>query len=64
MNELAKVIESNKESEHIIFDGIITQRLIDSAVNQNVKTIIAHRIADINKVSKELSLFTFSDLGL
>ncbi len=64
VNELAKVIESNKESEHIIFDGIITQRLIDSAVNQNVKTIIAHRIADINKVSKELSLFTFSDLGL
>ena len=64
VNELAKAIESNKESEHIIFDGIITQRLIDSAVNQNVKTIIAHRIADINKVSKELSLFTFSDLGL
>ena len=45
-------------------DKTLANKIKSNVVFLNVKTIIAHRIADINKVSKELSLFTFSDLGL
>ena len=46
----------------IVFDGIITQRLIDAAKDKNVKIIIGTKLGNINYKPSELILLTFNDL--
>ncbi len=48
----------------IIFDGIITQRLVDAAAKANISGIIGHRVGDIRNLPETLSVATFRDLGL
>ena len=45
-----------------MFDGIITQRLIDAAKDKNVKIIIGTKLGNINYKPSELILLTFNDL--
>jgi len=47
----------------IVFDGIITQRLVDAASNKNVKIIIGVRKGDIARVPKNMTLLTFEDIA-
>jgi DNA primase len=49
---------------YLIFDGIITQRLIDAAGKASVKGIIGHRIGEIKNMPDGLSVGTFKDLQL
>ncbi|MDA4117896.1 MAG: DNA primase DnaG [Thaumarchaeota archaeon] len=48
----------------LVFDGIVTQRLIDAAAKANVKGIIGHRVGDIKNMPNGLSVGTFKDLQL
>jgi DNA primase len=48
--------------EIIIFDGIITQRIVDLASEKHIKTIIASRISEAVKPSLGVQLMTFSDI--
>ena len=56
---LIQEIEKAKPSV-VIFDGIITQRLIDNAFSNNVKKIIATTLGEITKIPKDLKLLTAS----
>ncbi|WP_149564908.1 DNA primase DnaG [Sulfuracidifex tepidarius] len=47
---------------YIVFDGVITQRLLDLASEKNVKLIAGARIGGVNKRPKNVTLLTFSDL--
>jgi DNA primase len=49
---------------YLIFDGIVTQRLIDAAGKASVKGIIGHRVGDIKNMPDGLSVGTFRDLQL
>jgi len=49
---------------YLVFDGIVTQRLIDAAGKANVKGIIGHRIGEIKNMPEGLSVGTFRDLQL
>jgi DNA primase len=49
---------------YLVFDGIVTQRLIDAAAKANVKAIIGHRVGDIKNMPNGLSVGTFKDLQL
>ncbi len=46
----------------IVFDGIITQRLIDKAVDKNVKIMIGAKMGRINYKPLELLTLTFNDI--
>ncbi|GIU71610.1 MAG: DNA primase [Candidatus Nitrosocaldaceae archaeon] len=63
VNEIVKRLQDTKDVRYLILDGIITQRLVDTARDVGVKYIIAHRIADIKKPS-DITLKTFGDLGI
>jgi len=56
VNELVKTLETTDNSEHIVFDGIITQRLIEVAESNKVKTLIANRIGNISSESNSLKM--------
>lgn len=64
ISELVQKVDANSGVKFIIFDGIITQRLVDAAAKANVSGIIGHRIGDIRNLPDTLSVATFRDLGL
>ncbi len=64
---VAELAEKLQNIEHgtvksIIFDGVITQRLVDIASSIGVKTIIGARIGNITKRPINLKIATFKDL--
>jgi len=63
VSDLAEKLKDIENAHTIVFDGVITQRLVDIASEQNVKTIIADRISDVAKQPVDLGLFTFTDVA-
>jgi len=47
---------------YIIFDGVITQRLVDLASAKNIKLLIGARIGGITKRPKNVEILTLSDI--
>jgi len=47
----------------VVFDGIITQRIIDIAREKKIKLLIGARIGSITSKPEEIELLTFSDIG-
>ena len=54
----------NTGATYLVFDGIVTQRLIDAAGKAKVKGIIGHRIGEIKSMPEGLTVGTFRDLQL
>ena len=54
----------NSGATYLVFDGIVTQRLIDAAGKASVKGIIGHRVGEIKNMPDGLSVGTFRDLQL
>jgi len=46
----------------IIYDGIITQRMLDIASTKGVKLLIAHRLGSVEKRPVGVSILTFTDI--
>ncbi len=57
--KLIQEIEKEKPNV-VIFDGIITQRLIDNAFSNKVKKIVATTLGEITKIPKQLKILTAS----
>ena len=62
--ELVQKMESASGAHFLVFDGIVTQRLVDSATKVGVKGIIGHRTGELNNVADDVRIGTFRDLGL
>lgn len=48
----------------LVFDGVITQRLIDIAVDKNVNYIIGARKSSLNKIPINLNILTFDQVNM
>ena len=64
ISELVQKMEATSGAEYLIFDGIVTQRLVESAAKMGVKGIIGHRTGELNEVPGDVRIGTFRDLGL
>ncbi len=64
ISELVQKMESTSGAHFLVFDGIVTQRLVDSATKVGVKGIIGHRTGELNSVPDDVRIGTFRDLGL
>jgi len=62
VSSLAEKLKDMENVHTVIFDGVITQRLVDIGYEKKVKTIIADRISDIAKQPVDLRLLTFKDI--
>jgi len=63
---VSELVEKLKESENVktvIFDGIVTGRLIDTAREKNIATIIGERIAEGVRIPRGVEVRSFSDLN-
>jgi DNA primase len=47
----------------LIFDGIVSQRLLDVAHEKGIGTVVGSRLGPVGKIPEELRIFTKSDLA-
>jgi DNA primase len=58
---LAEKLSQMTGVETLVFDGIITQRIVDIAADKNIKRIVASRISEAVKPALNVELITFQD---
>ncbi len=63
VSELTEKLPGIEKASTIVFDGIITQRLVDLSADKEVKYIIGERISDIVKRPAKLRLLKFEDVA-
>ena len=61
VRELTDEIKKGEKTATIVFDGIVTQRLLDIANNKNVKEIIGIKMGNVIKMPKSVKVLTKSD---
>jgi len=59
---LAEKLQQAEGVDTVVFDGVITQRLVDIANDKNVKFLVAARVSDVVKQSLKVHLLTFADV--
>jgi DNA primase len=47
----------------LVFDGIVSQRLIDVAQEKGIGTVVASRLGPVGKIPEQVRVFTKADLG-
>jgi DNA primase len=62
VSQLAERLQNVKGVNTIIFDGIITQRIVDMAGEKNITRIVASRISEAVKPVLNVELATFKDV--
>lgn len=64
VRDLAVSLKNSKEDiSTVIFDGVITQRLVEIANEKKVEHLVGAKVGNITKKPAELRLFTASDIG-
>jgi DNA primase len=61
--ELVDRLKQSSNVQSIIFDGIITGRLIDAAVEKKVKAIVGDRIAEGARIPNGMEIKAFKDIS-
>ncbi|MEM2341664.1 MAG: DNA primase DnaG [Candidatus Bathyarchaeia archaeon] len=62
VSELADRLKEFEGVNTVVFDGIITQRLVDIASEKNIKYLIAARVSEVVKQPLSINLLTFDDI--
>ncbi|MCL2287685.1 MAG: DNA primase DnaG [Candidatus Bathyarchaeota archaeon] len=61
VSQLAEKLQQTTGVDTIIFDGIITQRIVDIAVEKATKRIVASRVSEAVKPPTSVELLTFQE---
>jgi DNA primase len=61
VSQLAEKLQQATGVDTIVFDGIITQRIVDIAADKNIRRIVASRISEAVKPALNVELVTFQD---
>jgi len=61
VRELTDEIKKGENISAVVFDGIVTQRLLDIANNKNVKEIIGIKLGNVVKMPKTVKVLTKTD---
>jgi DNA primase len=62
VNQLAEKLQQLNGVDTVVFDGIITQRIVDIANEKNIKHIVASRVSEAVKPPLNVQLTTFSEI--
>jgi len=62
VSRLAEKLQQTKGVDTMVFDGVITQRLVDIANEKKVKYIVAARVSEAIKQPLGMRLLTFADV--
>jgi len=62
VSQLAEKLKEMKDVDTVVFDGVITQRLVDVANERGIKYLVAARVSDEIKQPYGMHLLTFTDV--
>lgn len=62
VSELAQKLQGTKDVDTVIFDGVITQRLVDIAAEKKVKNLVAALLSETIKQPLQINLLTFAEI--
>jgi DNA primase len=62
VSALAEKLQQTDGVDTVVFDGVITQRLVDIASDKGIKFLVAARVSDQVKQSLKVHLLTFSEM--
>jgi hypothetical protein len=63
VSELAGKLTDFQGVDTIVFDGVVTQRLIDLAEERGVKMVIGDRIADLTRRPGSIKIMTLPEVA-
>ena len=63
VSELAERLKDIDGVDTVVFDGVITQRLVDIASEKKIKYLVAARISDVIKQPLNVKLLTFDSIS-
>ena len=63
VSELAEKLQQATGVDMVVFDGVITQRMVDIANEKDIKYLIAARISDAVKPPLKVNLSTFAEIA-
>lgn len=55
-----EIQKEKKKINAVVFDGVITQRLIDLCEDKDIETVIGARVADLERKRRKVRYYTFS----
>ncbi|MGE5532719.1 MAG: DNA primase DnaG [Bacillota bacterium] len=61
VSQLAEKLSQVTGVDTVVFDGIITQRIVDIAADKNIKRVVASRVSEAVKPALNVDLITFKD---
>ena len=61
ISDLHDIILETEDISAVIFNGIITQRLLDVASERGIKTIVGAKQHDVTKKPLDIDIYTFSE---
>jgi DNA primase len=61
VSQLAEKLQQTSSVDTVVFDGIITQRIVDIAGEKDIKRIVASRVSEAVKPALNVELVTFKD---
>ncbi|MCA1818728.1 MAG: DNA primase [Halobacteriales archaeon] len=63
VRELADTLKASKDGVHaVVFDGVITQRLLDIAAEKKIATVVGVKMGNVTKVPDTVEILTRDDL--
>ena len=62
VRELTDTLKKSDDISSVVFDGIITQRLLDIANNKNIKEIVGMKLGNVVKMPANVKVLTKKDL--
>jgi len=62
VREIAEKLQQMKNIDTVVFDGVITQRLVDIAAKRNIKYLVAARVSTAMKQPLKVKLMTFEEI--
>ncbi len=63
VSELAEKIPGMEKAHLVLFDGVVTQRLLDIAASKNIRYVIGDRVSDGAKRPNNVNVMTLTDLS-
>jgi DNA primase len=63
VSELAEKLQNMNGVDTVVFDGVITQRMVDIASEKNIKRLVAARVSEVVKQPLTVQLITFPELA-
>ncbi len=63
VRDLVKLLKSNNvKAQGIVFDGVITQRVVDLAAKRNISLLVGVKVGSVVKIPSNVNIMTFDQI--